>query len=67
MEDTPANYNQANQRMGPEDMGDMEEGEGEGDEDEYGSQYDKYAGTGGGVNELSKKKRKKKKKRRRRP
>lgn len=53
--------------MGPEDMGDMEEGEGEGDEDEYGSQYDKYAGTGGGVNELSKKKRKKKKKRRRRP
>lgn len=35
MEDTPANYNQANQRVGAgEDMG---EGE---DEDEYGSQYD---------------------------
>jgi len=33
MEDTPANYNQANQRMGAgEDMD-----EGEGDDDEYGS------------------------------
>lgn len=32
MEDTPANYNQANQRMGANDMDD-----GEGDEDEYGS------------------------------
>ena len=64
MEDTPANYNQANQRMGAEEMDD---GEGEGDEDDYGSQYEQYVGTGGGVNELSKKKRKKKKRRRRKP
>lgn len=45
--------------------------DGEGDEDEYGSQYDAMGmtglGTGGGVQELSKKKRKKKKKKRRKP
>lgn len=46
--------------------------DGEGDEDEYGSQYDAMGltgglGTGGGVQELSKKKRKKKKKRKRKP
>ena len=46
----------------------MDDGEGEGDE--YGSQYDGnlgLAGTGPGKNELSKKKRKKKKKKRRKP
>lgn len=43
MEDTPANYNQANQRMGQTDEMDND---GEGDDDEYGSQYDAMGMTG---------------------
>jgi len=67
MEDTPANYNQQNQRFDADmDGAEME------DDDEYGSQYEQIGGQGGmsggeGHELPSKKKKRKKKKKKRRP
>jgi hypothetical protein len=68
MEDTPANYNDKNQRFEADQEAEMEDGDmSEEDEDEYGSQYEMGV-IGQGVQfNLAKKKKKKKKKRKKKP